>query len=182
MPIRFQCSQCGAGFKAGDAQGGLELPCPKCGANIQVPPPGAPMPEARLAPLDDPLDETQSSGFGDTQVNPFVRPAQPAAEPDAGEGPPDLSAPPPPPPPAATRSNAFESPRAPIERPRDVTLGGDVRVVDIKVPFWSIARLLFQIWLILLVLSFAAWALMAAVLAVVALVFGGGAFRIDVGP
>ncbi|TWT77802.1 hypothetical protein Pla123a_15980 [Posidoniimonas polymericola] len=100
MAIRFQCSQCGAGFKAGDSQGGIELPCPKCGANIRVPSNHDGPAEAALAPPDDPLDETESAGYGDTLVNPFVGIGAEMGPADSTNPPHDAPlAPPPPPPP-----------------------------------------------------------------------------------
>lgn len=174
MAIRFQCSECGAGFKAGDSQGGVELPCPKCGANIRVPsfdtPPSTPpanaaprSDEAQLAPPDDPLDETESFGFGDTQVNPFVGLGQEKTPP-----------PPPPPPPApAPAANAFQSPQAPIERPRDVSLT-DVRIVDIDLRFGTIFKLLLKVWIVSLAFGLAAWVLMFVLLMLFGIAFGGG--------
>ncbi len=37
MPIIFYCSSCGKKLKAPDASAGRRVPCPKCGAPIDVP-------------------------------------------------------------------------------------------------------------------------------------------------
>lgn len=38
MPIRFNCQHCGAAIKSQDGNAGHNLPCPKCGGYVSVPP------------------------------------------------------------------------------------------------------------------------------------------------
>ncbi len=187
MPIRFQCGQCGAGFKAADAQAGQQMPCPKCGGTIQVPLPSAPpaaevMPEATLAPPDDPLDETESASMGETRVNPFVGIAKKSPE-SLSQGLPT----PPPPPPLAPLSpqkpaepNAFESPVTPAEEPREVDLTR-VKIVNIDLSFWTVLRLTLRFSLAAMLIGFVAWLLIVVFLFLVEIVFGVGIFGVSLG-
>lgn len=166
MPIRFQCSACGAAFKAADDHAGQQLPCPKCGSALQVP-----IAQATLAPPDDPLDETENSGLAETQVNPLAGIAKKVDEKKR----PAAAAPPPPPPPPPIKSalvepppNAFQSPQTAPE-PRDLDLTR-VKITDIDLPFWSIFRLSLKFWAVALLLTFALWLVMA----VLAMVIGVG--------
>ncbi|MCA9240119.1 MAG: hypothetical protein KDA37_07970 [Planctomycetales bacterium] len=102
MPIRFQCGNCGAGFKAADEHAGHQLPCPKCGSEMRVP-----ADQAIIAPQDDPLDETESSGLADTMIRKPSRPTQATMPPVP---------PPPPPPPLRRQTSADDSPIAAITK------------------------------------------------------------------
>lgn len=181
MPIRFQCNSCSAGFRASDEQAGQQLPCPKCGSVIQVP-----VAQATIAPSDKPLDETESASLAETQVNPFAgiaekvtadggRAAAPPLAPPAATA----STPPPappaaqPPPPAPANSNAFQSPQAPREDPREVDLT-QVKITDIDLPFWSVFKLVFKAWVAALMMMFALWLILAGIM----LVLGFGMFAV----
>lgn len=187
MTIRFHCSDCGVSIKAPPNRSGAQLPCPKCGAQLTVPsaaPSGSDKDDeaAQFANLVAAMEATPSPTPAPPSDNPkdaaaavptaAPRPRTPAPRPDEPVA--ALPAQPAAPRPDSSDGSVDESSRIPPPAP-SVTYEpagkGQVRIVDIKLPFASVLRLGIQFWLVGLLGAFVFWALLF-ILAVVASAIG----------
>lgn len=171
MTIRFNCQQCGVGVKAPVDSIGSQLPCPKCGVTVVVPN----VSDASNASDGDSQDMSDEASQFANLAAAIDSDTRPAAPPQSQVSPrpsaPNASAP-------HTAQpqgpNPFQSPVGGQSTVGIERVGtGQVRIVDIRLTFGTVFRLVFQLWLAALVFGFALWVIMAMVALLLALVGGG---------
>lgn len=146
--IRFNCQRCGVGVKAPVDRAGATLPCPKCGTALQVP-------HQQVPPPTD--EATQFANIAAAASPPATSPppAQPIiAPPLAG----DASQPV-----APDTSSPYTPPKAKTTVSTERVSNSGVRIVDIQVPFSSVFKFAFQLWISMFLIGVVVWVIIMAI-------------------
>lgn len=189
MPIKFNCPACAAAIKAPETHAGQTLPCPKCGHAVTVPQaPAENTPPAEVPPAD--ADANAGAGELPPDLPPQFPPVDSSPiETELPEIVTGADVPPPAPtstaatatvstPPLtmpADAASAFAAPQT-VARPTSVGDLTDVRIVDLEIPFWSLFKFTFKLFVCSTILGVALYAVMFAVLFAIAAVLGVGSF------
>ena len=163
--IRFNCERCGVGVKAPTDRAGATLPCPKCGTALQVP-------NRQIPTTDSASPPDEATQFANIAAAAKANPAQPPVPPA-----PEASAPPAQPiiaPPISGAAPAAQSSvsdaNAPYSPPQtEATVSTErvsnsgVRIVDIQVPFSSVFKFAFQLWISMFLIGAVVWMIIMAI-------------------
>lgn len=192
MPIKFNCPACAAAIKAPETHAGQTLPCPKCSHAVTVPQAGAEnAPPGEVPPAD--ADAKAGGGELPPDLPPQFPPVDSSpVETELPEIVTGADVPPPAPTPAVTApttpeptatvstpplslpahaANAFAAPQT-VARSTSVGDLTDVRIVDIEIPFWSLFKFTFRLFVCSTILGVALYAVILAIIVAIAALLG----------